>query len=176
MITSSLLHSTPVNQTLNLTWLGLQSHGLNSLNLSFRVPTAILAMAGLSCAVHLYRQFRRMKNKFMTWVYSFFNSGKYLSPISDKYPDDPRLRQTNQAREPHSGPGVEGNNQRSYAVIYGASNKAGKSFAFYLLQKGFNLILIERDNDSIQQLEDQLRKLLPDQNSVIIKCVLNKFD
>jgi len=61
-------------------------------------------------------------------------------------------------------------------VIYGASNKAGKSFAYYLMSKGFNLILIERDNDSISQLEDQLRKLLPDQNPVIIRCVLNKFD
>jgi len=72
-----------------------------------------------------------------------------LSPISDKFPDDPRLREQNAAREPHSGPGNAPSNQRSYAVIYGASNKAGKAFAFYLMQKGFNLILIERDGDSI---------------------------
>jgi short-subunit dehydrogenase len=44
------------------------------------------------------------------------------------------------------------------------------------MQKGFNLILIERDADSIQQLEDTLRKLLPEHNPVIIRAVLNKFD
>ena len=44
------------------------------------------------------------------------------------------------------------------------------------MERGFNLILIERDGDSIQNLEAQLRELLPDKNPHIIKIVLNKFD
>ena len=44
------------------------------------------------------------------------------------------------------------------------------------MEKGFNLILIERDGDSLQALEEQLRKLLPERNPIIIRIVLNKFD
>lgn len=61
-------------------------------------------------------------------------------------------------------------------MIYGASNKAGKAFAYFLMSRGFNLILIERDSESIKDLETQLRKMLPDMNTVIIRAVLNKFD
>lgn len=78
--------------------------------------------------------------------------------------------------QPSAGPGLGGDSQKSYAVIYGAGNKAGKSFAYYLMARGFNLILIERDGDSIQLLEDQLRKLMPDKNTIFVKIVLNKFD
>ena len=77
---------------------------------------------------------------------------------------------------PNAGPGPGGDSQKSYAVIYGAGNKAGKSFAYYLMARGFNLILIERDQDSIQLLEDQLRKLMPEKNTIFVKVVLNKFD
>ena len=81
-------------------------------------------------------------------------------------------------RAPSSGPGqgAELNSQKSYAVIYGAGNKAGKAFAYYLMSKGFNLILIEREGDSLQALEEQLRKLLPEKNAIFVKIVLNKFD
>jgi hypothetical protein len=44
------------------------------------------------------------------------------------------------------------------------------------MAKGFNLILIERDGDSNQNLEDQLRKLMPEKNTIFVKIVLNKFD
>lgn len=44
------------------------------------------------------------------------------------------------------------------------------------MSKGFNLILIERDSESINSVEDQLRKALPDKNPIIMKVVLNKFD
>lgn len=79
-------------------------------------------------------------------------------------------------RSPNSGPAQGEINTKSYAVIYGASNKAGKTFAYYLMSKGFNLILIERDGDSIQALEEQLRKMLPERNPIIVRIVLNKFD
>jgi len=67
-------------------------------------------------------------------------------------------------------------NVQSYAVIYGCNNKAGKAYSYFLMSKGFNLLLIERDIDSIQALEVQLRKLLPESTAQIVKIVLNKFD
>lgn len=38
-----------------------------------------------------------------------------------------------------------GRSQRYSAVIYGASTKVGRCYAHFLLAKGFNLILVERD-------------------------------
>lgn len=35
--------------------------------------------------------------------------------------------------------------KKYYAVIYGVANRPGTAFAKFLAQKGFNLILIERD-------------------------------
>ena len=54
--------------------------------------------------------------------------------MADKIPEDARLLTDN------------GNKPRSYAVIYGATNKAGKSYSYYLSMQGFNLILIDRDS------------------------------
>jgi hypothetical protein len=51
---------------------------------------------------------------------SWFNARKYLVPIADKIPNDERLLTES------------GNKPRSFAVIYGASNKAGKSYAYFL--------------------------------------------
>ena len=42
---------------------------------------------------------------------------------------------------------------KAYAVVYGCNNKAGRAYSYYLMNKGFNLILIERDIESIQALE-----------------------
>jgi short-subunit dehydrogenase len=64
---------------------------------------------------------------------SFFNSKKYLSSKVEG--------QSLKSR-------VLPKNDRYYAVIYGANNRAGKAYAFYLLEKGFNLILIESDISS----------------------------
>ena len=104
---------------------------------------------------------------------SFWNAKKYLQPNSDKYPA--AAQETLNRGAPSSGPGIR-EDQKSYAIIYGASNKAGKLFAYYLMSKGFNLILIERDSEAINSLEDQLRKALPDKTPIIMKVVLNKFD
>lgn len=60
---------------------------------------------------------------------SFFNSNKYLKSTNPESVRD----------------------EKYYAVIYGAGNTAGKIFAKYLSEKGFNLILIERN---MKQLED----------------------
>jgi short-subunit dehydrogenase len=55
---------------------------------------------------------------------SYFNGNKYLN---SEYTD---TKQHN----------------RYYAVVNGSANRAGTSFARYLADKGFNLILVERDD------------------------------
>ena len=44
------------------------------------------------------------------------------------------------------------------------------------MSKGFNLILINREMESIQALEDQLRKSLPNLDPIILHIVIDKFD
>lgn len=61
-----------------------------------------------------------MANWGITYFKSFFNAKKYLVPIADKIPNDERLLTD------------QGNKPRSFAVIYGASNKAGKSYSQFL--------------------------------------------
>ena len=101
------------------------------------VPNALIWMVGTSCALHLFSELRRIA--FGTYAYfrSWFNAKKYLVPIADKIPNDERLR------------AELGDKPKSYAVIYGAANKAGKSYAQFLSDKGFNLILIDRDAKSL---------------------------
>lgn len=60
--------------------------------------------------------------------------------------------------------------------MYGVYNNAGRCYAYYLMNKGFNLILVERDGETIKQLEDILHRMLPQVNCDIVKVVLNKFD
>jgi short-subunit dehydrogenase len=43
-------------------------------------------------------------------------------------------------------------------VIYGTHNPAGQTYAFYLADKGFNLILIERDMQPLNDLENKLKE------------------
>jgi len=105
----------------------------------------------------------------MTWFYSFFNASKYLVPARDKNVENQQLQTLNQQSIQASGaPEGQEQNQNAFAVIYGVSNKAGMAFAYYLMSKGFNLILIERDNESIKNLVIKLHQLLPDSKSVII--------
>ena len=45
-------------------------------------------------------------------------------------------------------------NGRAYAVVYGTGNRAGVTYAHYLAEKGFNLILIERDLQPLNDVEN----------------------
>ena len=102
------------------------------------------------------------KTSILTWIRSFFNGNQFLNPISDKYPvvlkrvSSPSLRNHGPSNPNASdqSPRENPNLQKSYALIYGCHNKAGKAYAYYLMSKGFNLILIERDGDSMQALEE----------------------
>jgi len=44
------------------------------------------------------------------------------------------------------------------------------------MEKGFNLILIERDGDSLVKLVGELRKKLDHLNPDIVPCILANFD
>lgn len=64
----------------------------------------------------------------MVWFKSWYNAGKYLKP--DNIEEMQEI-----IAQPNSGPPNQVNAdfpRRSYAVIYGAGNKAGKAYAFYL--------------------------------------------
>lgn len=76
------------------------------------------------------RHFCKVLNEYLR---SFFNSKKYLSSKVEA-----------QSLKSRAVP----KNDRYYAVIYGANNRAGKAYAYFLLEKGFNLILIESDMSS----------------------------
>ena len=84
----------------------------------------------------------------MTWFYGMFNAAQYLNPLSEKLQDYLQDQQKQQ-RVPNSGPEKVNENVHSYAVVYGCNNKAGKAYSYFLMSKGFNLLLIERDIDSI---------------------------
>ena len=89
------------------------------------------------------------------YVRSFFNAKKFL--------------------QSHVASGADKGKQY-YALIYGA-NRLGRAYATYLAERGFNLILIERErqplNDLTLSIRQQLKKSrVPD----IIQVVLSKFD
>lgn len=66
------------------------------------------------------------------------------------------------------------NRQAYSAVIYGAGTKVGQTFANYLAKKGFNLILVERDLQSLENLEVSLN-VNNIVDPIITKIVLDKF-
>ncbi len=88
------------------------------------------------------------------YLRSYFNPRKYLKSAED----DPLLQP-----------------MQYYAVIYGASNKAGKAFAHYLAEKGFGLILIDRDIRPLKKLE-QVILSNKDRQVDVIKIELSRFD
>lgn len=122
-MTSNIFNSMVATQAFKFN-IPFESIGLGSLitnqELALPIPNALLYLAGASCALHLYRRMRRMAHCCLTYCKSWFNAKKYLQPIADKIPEDARLLTDN------------GSKPRSYAVIYGASNKAGKSYSYYL--------------------------------------------
>lgn len=121
------------------------------------IPRAMifyLFFMGVGCSTYWlvkgsYSLYRGVYDK----IRAMFNSGKYLkSECTDQ------------------------KHQRYYAVIYGIHNKAGKAYARFLAEKGFNLILIERHKQPLDQLEDMIHKEMPNNQLEIHKIVLAKFD
>lgn len=107
-----------------------------------------------------------------TWVYSWFNASKYLQSQSDL---NEEAASDLQAQQPNAGPPMRESVKTSFAVIYGCSNVVGKAFALYLAEKGFNLILVERDAESIAVIKDEIQSKLT-RNPIIHTVVLERFD
>ena len=105
-------------------------------NLTFNIPNPFgspipFSLPSLSIKVLFYMGLLSTSYYFMRFCYqayksanvtlrSLFNQNKYLD---NEYSD----------------------NSKYYAVIYGVANRAGNAYAKFLYEKGFNLILIERD-------------------------------
>ena len=72
----------------------------------------------------------RFGRRIMTYFKSMSNATKYLNPKV-----------------------IDARSNEAYtAVIYGAGTKAGRIYASFLAQKGFNLVLVERDQNSLNNL------------------------
>ncbi len=112
---------------------------------------------GVVAVAYLLQKCGRYLFKVMeVYLRSFFNSKKYLSSKVDS--------KSLKSRVPPK-------NDRYYAVIYGANNRAGKAYAHYLIEKGFNLILIESDISS-HRGESPLDDL---QSDLLAQTAENKF-
>ena len=59
-------------------------------------------------------------------------------------------------------------------MIYGAGTKVGKTYAHFLAKKGFNLIIVERDDTSLKDLKADLDSNLI-QKPLVTKILLDKF-
>lgn len=170
-VASYLLSTTQFNPNIPLHYLGL-----NDWNPVIPVPKVFLWMAGISSFFHIMGQLNSLRKSMVTWLWSFLNGSQYTLEKQDKNVDNSGIKNLNQQTLVKAGCDEAQLNQNAFVVIYGTSNKAGMSFAYYFMQKGFNLILIERDSESIKNLVIKLHQLIPDSKSVIIQVVLNSFD
>ena len=66
-------------------------------------------------------------------------------------------------------------NESYTAVIYGAGTKAGRAYAHFLAQKGFNLVLVEREAHSLNVLTQNIQFDLA-KEPLITTIVMDKFD
>jgi hypothetical protein len=82
-----------------VSWIGM---GLKDKSITPYLPNMFIWLGGASCALHLFRQLRHVKNHVFTWFQSFLNGKKYLQPISDKYAGN--LTDAS----PSAGPGLAG--------------------------------------------------------------------
>ena len=143
------------NITLNLPNLFMTSFGYLSM------------VSGFYCLGYFgYRSYRR----FSIYLRSLFNAKKYLNPESAI-----AYHKFGVSDQPAS----QTETPKAFALIYGVSNRAGGTFAQYLAHKGFNLILIERDMQPLNDLEDDIKEkfaLSKARPPIIHKVVLNKFD
>lgn len=102
---------------------------------------------GLGSALYsLFYITRTTSRKFFTYLRSIFNSKRFLNPLS------PIAFQAFGNTQP------ELHTSRAYALIYGTGNRAGMTYAHYLAEKGFNLILIERDIQPLNDLENEIKE------------------
>ena len=112
---------------------------------------------GLGASIYfLGKTFACLTQRFLTYFKRIGNSKKYLNTVSEKL-------------------GPTGSPLTYTAVIYGAGTKVGRAYAHFLAQKGFNLILVERETRSLDNLEVNLKADLL-KEPLITKICLDRFD
>ena len=125
--------------------------------LTFHYPGTILSSLlylGLGTASYFVgKSVYRLAKSLYTSFISVNNSLKYLYPKQSEGKED----------KTHS------------VVIYGANTKVGKSYAYFLARQGFHLILVEREAQSLNTLQAELKAHFLEEPS-ITKIVLDKFD
>eukprot|EP00347_Sterkiella_histriomuscorum_P019780 403340320 len=121
-----------------------------------RVFFQFLFYLGLaSSAYFIFRGIYKSGRWLIDWIKSMFNANKYLNSSNEK------------TNSPH---------KKYYAVIYGTGNIAGFAYSHYLANKGYNLILIDRDATPINDVELSIKDVFKKNTPEIVKIVLNKFD
>ena len=60
-------------------------------------------------------------------------------------------------------------------MIYGANTKVGKVYAHFLARQGFHLIVVEREGQSLNALQADLKAELLEEPAMT-KIILDKFD
>lgn len=50
--------------------------------------------------------------------------------------------------------------KQDYAVIYGATNKGGTTFAIYLARKSYNIILIDTEKEKLEKTYQTIKAAL----------------
>ena len=64
---------------------------------NFRFPNLGLWMLGVYVTYNVYRSCTSIKNRFTTWLRSFFNGNQFLNNVAEKYPDE--LKQVSQEQQ-----------------------------------------------------------------------------
>lgn len=97
--------------------------------------TSLFYLGLLSSSYIIGRFFARSGRWVWDYLKSMFNAKRYLNSLVE---------------------GAGDNNRRYYAVIYG-TNKAGSAYAHFLASKGFNLIIIGRSAQPMNDIEISLK-------------------
>ena len=146
----------------------LRYPAIKSLNLPFNIPLwgqvnlpiskvflTFLFYLGLASSTYILSKYTYIGGRwFLNYLRSLFNAKKYLLSKYD------------------SGNGKQ---SKYYAVIYGV-NRAGFAYAHYLATKGFNLILIDREIQPLNDVELSIKEVIKKNQPEIIKIPLDRFD
>lgn len=121
--------------------------------ISARIRQVFQVVGGLTALYWSLWLVKKVLKKSFIFCQSFFNARRYLDA---KTPDPKRA-------------------VSAFAVIYGAANKVGRAYSQFLLEKGFSIILIDRDMRTLNDLEYSLQDFMV-QSGSIFKIQLGKFD
>lgn len=77
-------------------------------------------------------------------------------------------------KDSRSCPTPERNNQKVYAVVYGARNYGSRAFCSYLAEHGYSLIIIDSDQASLNSAEKHVQKDFPEVS--VMKVKMDDFD